>query len=584
MAKSIEDSIKMTLLLEFEMMFPNEQPLEPEVYLKGGSRSVILNIAALFLGFKNFNSEYKDQKKLLSFMFSKENADFANDIYDKIQALQKEGKEVNIINTYSSLSLFEYFFQKEEEKEIQTHAEFERNLFKAYLILNSRFTLRQQKAFTSTEHIDSDLHIPMMLFCMSYPYSDKKNYNINEVWTSQAIKAIYLFNFLEAETKMQPLLTAFLSYFECKTWQEYMKSILPLTLPAIQNQKEGHTDIEINKDEDFEKNCSFLEKFIIQDDNPLDENDFKSLRSKPVYKVDEGIYRIIFNLFIVEKIYKGLYFTLNILNDQLPKKDKISEFKSYYGYEISEKIISYEIIRSIYPVDKCISFSGQELSDLKIDAAPDYYIRKGKNILIFESKDFLIPAESKESFDYEVYQDEFEKKLYFEEKDGKQVYKAVMQLIENVRNLLKSNFEPDKGYNYREVCIYPILLTHDYQYDVVGFNTLINYWFQAELEVLEEEGIFIHRVKPLIVINIDSLIYHQVALQKESLHCFLDKYEKHLKKKPSHKLKNMEEVTNFITSKQMPFSIFIEKELLNKTLDDMPEQLKSLTPILFDGN
>jgi len=587
---NIGNPVTMGQMLEFDIAFPNEQPLTIEQYLSGGSRSVILNSAAFFLGFKSSKSEFSDNRKFLKMFFRTENIDFANQIYDNIRGFEKKGVQIGIINTYTSLKLFEYYFSKPEEPETQTQAEFERNLFKAYLVLNSQFTKTQGVAFTSCENIDDELKIPMMMFCMEYPVSDKSNYDINQTWATQMIKAIYLFQFLESHQKTQPLLTAFLVYFNSPTWQDYLKSLLPLTIPVINNQKEAHTDINVTPGEKFEEGCAFIEKLIVQENDELDQNDFLSVRARPFYKVSAGVYRIIFNLFVVEKIFKGVYFLLRDINKTLPKADRIKEIKSFYGDEFSEKKLFYKVIESIYP-SNCIHFSGKQLSDIQIDGAPDYYIRKGKNIVLFESKDFLILAEKKASFDFSVYEEEFQRVLYCEDlPDGKEKHKAVMQLIKSIRKLLTKDFPVDKDYYYKDVFIYPVLLTHDHQYDTPGFNELIDYWFQDELLGLKEEGLFVHRVKPISVVNIDSLIYNQIGLANDiPLHEMLKLYHEYKivsQKKPIIKSKEdyekyIEEYKQMRMSKLIPFSLFIEKYFDKQGLWKLPPILELVAPALF---
>src|SRR5690606_4654438 len=126
-----------------------------------------------------------------------------------------KGVKVGIINAFSSLTLFEYYFAKPDEVETQTKAELKVNLFKAYLVLNSEFTQKQSVAFPTANESDEELKIPMMLFCMQYPVSDKSNYDITQIWVTQMIKAIYLFQFLESNEKTKPLLSAFLVHFNC---------------------------------------------------------------------------------------------------------------------------------------------------------------------------------------------------------------------------------------------------------------------------------------------------------------------------------------------------------------------------------
>ena len=554
-------------LLKFEVAFPGEKKLPIEQYLSGGSRDVVLNAAAFFLGFKNHKSKFADNREFLGMFFRKENNELANQIYSRIKAFENKGLQIGIINSYSSLKLFENYFSRPEEPETLDPAEFEVNLFKAYLVLNSEFTEIQETAFITTNELDNDLRIPMMMFCMEYPVLDKSNYDIRQVWATQMIKSIYLFQFLESHEKTQPLINAFLAYFNCPSWQEYLKSLLPLTISALNSEREAHTDIIVEPGENFEQDCTFIEKLIVQENDKLDQNDFLSIRAKPFYKVKKGVYRIIFNLFVVEKIFKGAYFLLRDVNKTLPAANRIKEIKSFYGDEFSEKVLCYRAIESIYP-DKCIRFSGKELADMKIDAAPDYYVRKGKNILLFESKDFLIAPDKKMSFDFNVYEEEFGKILDFEKlPNGKIKPKAVTQLINSIRRVLKNEFSADTDYYYKDIFIYPILLTHDHQYDTPGFNELIDYWFQDALQDLREGGLFIYHVKPISVVNIDSIIYNQVGLTNSiSLHDMLKLYHENKKvDKSKRKFKSQEEYNQYlqefkqlIMSKLIPFSLFID--------------------------
>lgn len=581
MKGSINNSVKHKTILEFEKIFEGENPLKPEDYLKGGNKNIVLNAATLFLGFKNQDSVYSDPEKVLNVFFSKANTTIKKSILEKINKIRTNGEEVVIINTISSLWIFEYFFQKSIEGKAQNDADFEINFFKAYLAFNTQFTTLQNTAEDSTKKLDVEIRLPAQLFTLTYAYSDKENYDINKIWITQTLKSMHLFRFLEGNKKTKPLLNAFLSYYGAPSWQDYLKKLIPLTTPALQNDNETFTNITIPKGDDFKTKCEFLEKLTIPLNEDMNTSDFISLRMHPFYKVNDGVYQIIFNLFVVEKIFKGLYFQFRNINEQLPKQEKISELKSFFGYEFSEKVLTYNVLESIYTKESCISFSGEELSKKNIDAAPDYYIRKGKNILVFESKDFLIPADAKGSFDFNIYESEFTKKLYFEEREGKEVPKAVMQLIGFIKKLLKKEFSADQDYHYREVNIYPVLLTHDYQYDVIGFNAIINNWFHEELELLNiEDKLFINRVKPLVVVNIDTLIYHKSVLQENKLHDIINEYVMHINKKITSPKIPSKALKNILLSKFISFSTFVEKMYPPKS--PVPEAIKSFLPTLVD--
>jgi hypothetical protein len=228
---------------------------------------------------------------------------------------------------------------------------------------------------------------------------------------------------------------------------------------------------------------------------------------------------------------------------------------------------------------------------MKIDGAPDYYIRKSKNILLVESKDFLIAADKKMSFDFNVYEEEFGRILDYEEMpNGKIKSKAVMQLINSIRRVLKKEFSFDTDYHYKDIFIYPVLLTHDHQYDTPGFNELIDFWFQDALLELQSEGLFIHNVKPLSVVNIDSIIYNQHGLANNiSLHDILDIYQKNkLVDKKQRKFKSQEEYDSYIEdykeklmSKLIPFSKFIETYFQENGFWKLPPLVETVAPSLF---
>jgi hypothetical protein len=580
--EAISNPTKFKLLLEFQAAFPNETPKTVEEYLLGGKREIILNVASSFLGFNSQKSKFENPKAVLEMFFREENNKIANEIYNRIKDLEKNGKEVLILNTYCNLKLFEIYFRIETDKDAtQTEEEFEINLFKALLVLNSEFTRKQSIASESTKDLDRKLRFSMLLFCSSYPISDKVNYNLNEIWITQCVKSILLFQYLQSDVKTTILLSEFLDYFDCATWREYLKRILPLTTSFIKKKFEGHTDITVENNDQYENNCAFIEKLIVDEEDEFEAPDFLVLRTKPFYKVKDGVYRIIFDLFVVEKIFKGVYFLLRDINNKLPKSQKVSDLKSIIGFEFSEKVLTYSILKLIYP-DNCVSFSGEALDKIGLVGAPDYYVRRGKDILLFESKDFLIPVDVKDSFDFSAYETAFEKKLYYVNDNGIEKPKAILQLINNIRIILRNEFIADKDYHYKEVRIYPVIITHDTQYDVNGFNVLINQWFQEEIELLKEEKIFTYRIQPLVVVNIDCLIYHQMALaHKISLHELLRLYVNHIKINPSQKFENQQEINEYLLNKTTPFCLFLNNYIMDRKWNEMPSTINELGAILF---
>lgn len=349
--------LSISLLVNFSSIF-DEKPKDLKTYLTGISRSKLLNASAFFLGFSNTQSRFEDYVELLNMFFCQENNLIANLIYSKLR-LQKELSNANlvIINPLTSLQLFEFCFDNLDDTETQSSAESEVNIFKAILFLNERNITLQNTGFTSTENVEDDIKLASMALSQTFPYSEFINYDKFELLTTQMIKSFFLFEFLESHTQTQLILSKFLDGFECENWKTFLKNILPLTFAIIKSKKEAHIDIIIGKGEKFKSGCQFLEKIMIVDTEELIDYDFRKVRSKPFYKVEEGVYRIIFAPFVLELIHKGVYFKLSEINKSINNENKIKDFRSFYCNEFSEKYLLYKLLNSIYQ-NKYIEFSG----------------------------------------------------------------------------------------------------------------------------------------------------------------------------------------------------------------------------------
>ena len=99
-----------------------------------------------------------------------------------------------------------------------------------------------------------------------------------------------------------------------------------------------------------------------------------------------------------------------------------------------------------------------------------------------------------------------------------------------------------------------------------------------------------HRVKPISVVNIDSLIYNQIGLAKDiSLHEMLKLYHEYKvvpQKKPIINSKEdyekyIEEYKQIRMSKLIPFSLFIDKYFDKQSFWKLPPILEIVAPALF---
>lgn len=356
------------------------------------------------------------------------------------------------------------------------------------------------------------------------------------------------------------------------------KTFIPIYGSIIQKKKEGILKINLRNDENYSINQSFLDKLILPESGEITDVEFRKIRSTPMVKVEGEEYLIIYDLFMFEKVFKGLYFVLNSLNSRLPLEHRISNFRSYYGDHFSEKTLLYGTLERVFK-DRYIKYSGEQILQKGIDAEPDYYIRNGNKILLIESKDFLIKAEVKNSANYQLIEKEITKKLY---KDGGNK-KAVLQLINNIHRLLNKELEFDTNYKEKNIRIYPIIVVHDVQCVVPGINTLINGWFDEELIKLKERGIIVKNVRPITLVSIDALIFNEDILVNKKLDLFqvIDEYHKQtiVKKK---NFANEAEYEQHVNNTLLPFDVFLNGLVAKKKLRKGSKLLSEMGLSLFD--
>ena len=314
----------MRVVLPFSALFPEEQPKELELYLEGIGRETLLKISPFFLGFNQDKSEYSNPFRFLEMFFSKGNEEVFHSISKNIKFFLEENDfsidQVEIPYVLSSLTLFEFVYANIPYRENTiTNHEIEINIFKAYVLLNETLTeIGGKIAEESTKDIDVEFKASAYFLALQFHNFELTNYRIDNLFSTQFIRAIMLFEFLESRDDCKFLLEEFYIYFKVDSYKDYLKRILPISIGIIMRDKESHTDIVISDDDA----TGILDKLSIDDEEFKAEYDFINLRSRPLFKISESIYRIISPQFALELIYTGLYFKLKYIYDTLPKEKR----------------------------------------------------------------------------------------------------------------------------------------------------------------------------------------------------------------------------------------------------------------------
>lgn len=566
-------------VIEYKTIFEDEA-LNLDEYLNGISRDQLIKCAIFFLSFSNKNSEFEHYSNLLQMFFCEDNAQFKENVISKIQAHERKGfTNISIINVRSSLVLFEYAFENLNEDHTQSYSEAEINIFKAYLLINQDLLEKEENIEKTLPN--NDIKFPALSLTQSFPYSGLQNYNLTELVATQMIKSILLFEFLDACESTRYLLEQYLQQYQSENWQEHLQKLFSLAIKPYLGKRDHYVDIVVEKDHNFEKITEFIENLVIQDDTSIADVDYRKIRCNPYFKIDEGHYRLIFIVFAIELLHKGIYFKLNEINETLDADKKINGFRSLYCHQFSENYLLYKCLNSIYK-NKYIKYTGEKILEQGIDAEPDYYLRNGSKIFLFESKDILINANVKSTFDYNAYETEFKKKLYFEEKKKKVKKKAILQLMNNIERILNGTFNIDSNHKSTST-IYPILVLHDHQLNISGLNNIVNYWFEIELEKLSQKGLNTSKVKPITIINIDTLLYIHDPLQNNQikLEKIIDAYHKHCNVNKKQNFRDQNHLSNTMLDKISPFSNFALNYIAEKGIKLAPKMIKEQGIKLF---
>lgn len=529
----------------------------------------MIKFSTHFLRFDFADSSISDYRKLIREWVTNEDSHFVNQLIEKISHYEeKTGRNIIITNPRTSLILFEKIINnKIERKLILDSKELNILLLKIYLSYNSLATKRERKVLETTADIDPTFALTAKLLCQSLAIFDIYNINLKEVFVSEIIKALVFFRLLDRNKEFQPLLNSFCTFYDVKEYKEYFKRLLSICIPIFHfTSDKGAIDIVLKKgEEDYEYRKRFIELFMLQDTYLDEGRDFLQIRNNPFIKIGEDTYRIIYPLFVLEKIFKSLYFLFRDLNKKLPKKDMIKSIRGIFTYDFSEKIFLYELLERSYP-KRFIKISGEKMRINKIEGGIDYYIRNGNKVFLFESKDILINADIKDSYDYNRIYKELHKKLYFEkDTNGKIRKEAVKQLSNFIEIILNKDFPLDDNYKINSIKIYPIIVLHDRQLEITGINRLVNRWFRHELEKIKEKGHEISKIKDVTIINSSTflLYYEQLYQNKFRLEDVIDEYiefcDPHLIN--DKKFKKSNEISDFILNQHRSFSMFITDKI-----------------------
>ena len=505
----------MNICLEYSVLFKLEKENIEEL-LKGVPREIVYKCAAHHIMKHLYKEDQFNVFGSLNYWFSQKNREYKKEILRLIN-IHYKGKTENLslIHPLSNLRVIQYCLNIQPNSEIVlTEDEYEIILFKTYLLINEEITSQFKQTIDLNKVDYLNIGPEIVVFSTAFKMAELFHYNFGSEFFCQMVKLSFFYRFMCSTDELKKHHEEFLRMYNVSSINDYAGRFITF-IPQITNLvKHGYLEITNNNKDSI----SFLEK-ISNDEIKIDEDhDFKSVRECPLIKIDEGKYLIAHPLFLINKFFKSIYFDFYKINSKLLKSNqsKILEFRSFYTTNFSQRFLLEEVLGYSLK-NKYLKINGNILD--KIDSAPDYYIREGNKVILIENKDTYFSAKIKESEDFEEVIKELREKLLVKSTGKKS---AIQQLVKNIIQVLDYKNEFDRDYKLNNLKIYPIIIVHDIFYNTPGLNKIVLKWFNDELDMNSEfiKEPFLKNIKPVLIINIDSIIRSAELLRTNNITLF----------------------------------------------------------------
>lgn len=234
------------------------------------------------------------------------------------------------------------------------------------------------------------------------------------------------------------------------------------------------------------------------------DSDFLMMREKPLLKTGLNIYNIMYMRMFLDKAFTGLLFDMKdalVKVGLLDEKNGYMNLRSMLGADFSERFFFYELMKRCFG-QQYVSYSGADLEKALGEGMPDYYMRRGNRVFVFECKDAQVASKKKLSGDYETIKNAiFEKYVANKKGHGKGIAQLA-SVIESKLPMIQK--EVDVNAPKSVMFVFPIIVYFDDCFDVEGPNYLLNKEFCRDLEGRNVSTDY--EVKDLVMVNIEQLM------------------------------------------------------------------------------
>ena len=535
---------KLAGIVGYKQLYPNGEIYPLEKLLTGLPRiwaiRLVSNMQSKLVGKPFYNPDFKDEETtqidVPRFFFGPNNLDQLLDVIHRYKAYSTQETEKKrqpmeyATGSETPLLLLKYIMSMQESDGSDHIVQLEKKLYTAFLIANE-FTLNRNQG-EAPYKLEDDLELYLACLLMSrYTYNDFINQesDINELVRNQNIRTGKFFNFVSQHPQLKDLYDEFLQVYGLISWKDYLRTYWSIL--ALARYKTGVINFERLRDEDellseqiVDKDSIDIHEVISLEDNV----DYQAFREKPFIKIAPHEYAVIDVSFMIYRMFDGLYFIFNDLW-QCKHPDNTQGFNTIFTTEFSEGTVLVNCLKEVANTHGWLSLTDNECKSIvperKLSSPPDFYIRDGKDVILFECKDVKIPKEVKAEGTIQQLLDEVDKDFvgYHDTKKNKWRYKGVGQLVRNAKRILEGEFIWDKNVDKNSRIFLVLVLADGRQVDAGWKNYLQR---KMREECIRQETDY-KKICPLILTDLGTITFYKGNFKKSGfLQYFISYYEK----------------------------------------------------------
>lgn len=585
-------------IVGYKQLYPKGEMYPLEKLLAGLPRiwaiRLCSNMYNKLVGKPFYNPDFRDEETtqidVPRFFFGPNNLDQLLDVihrYKQYYAMEVANQKQPMkyaTGCETPLLLLKYIMAMPESDGTDDIGILERELYKAFMTANELTFNRSQGEPPYKKEEDLELYIASLLMSR-YSYQDffNEKSKLDELVRNQASRTVKFFRFVANHPQLKDLLEVFLDKYQLSTWNDYVTTYF--SIQALARDKTGVIDFEKLEDVD-----GLLSEEIVNKDSidiheviPLTDNiDYEAFRKRPFVKIAPHEYAVIDVSFMIKRMFDGLYFDFNELWQSKHGND-LQGFNRIFTTEFSEEAVLVNCLKEVAASFGWLSLTDKECKSLipekKLSSPPDFYIRDGKDVILFECKDIRIPKETKADGTTKQLIDKIDKDFvgYLDTEKNKWRYKGVGQLVRNAKRIQDGLFDWDKNAD-EDSRIYLVLVLADTRHVDGGWKNYLN---KRMFEECARQNVEVSRVCPLVLTDLGILITYKHSFKKYGfLHYFVQYFQK---TSFNPKTLFVGDYTTNIMNQTMSFGVFMKgekmiggEELRNEVLATVTKHPKKL--------